>query len=162
MVTEQEHRSLAEQNQWFRRLLTRCLPIVQADAQMMADLSRFAPLTHEEQRKHDTTEQDSERLVHDIPEALNSKLPGPGVETPISLVEKYSGIYNACDRTGCRRGVPAKGQPAPARVYSVYAIEDVKGVTFALTQSWDIFGKLYEERYPLHTLVAFGPKSRET
>jgi hypothetical protein len=73
--TEQQYRSLAEQNQWFRRLLLRCLPIVQGDAAMVADITRFAPLTPDEQNKHDTTLQDSELLVREIPQALNSPAP---------------------------------------------------------------------------------------
>lgn len=73
--TEQQYRSLAEQNQWFRRLLIRCLPIVQDAAAMVADLTRFAPLAPEEQKKHDTKEQDSEILVREIPQALYSRAP---------------------------------------------------------------------------------------
>ena len=73
--TEQQYRSLAEQNQWFRRLLIRCLPIVQGDAAMAADITRFAPLAPDEQQKHDTTTQDSELLVREIPQALYSRAP---------------------------------------------------------------------------------------
>jgi hypothetical protein len=249
--TEQQYRSLAEQNQWFRRLLTRCLPIVQGDAAMMAAITCHAPLSHEEQQKHDTTVQDSELLVDEIPYALNAPAPlttgglgseearrllaawrvrgerdrqqskeyhkyglledawrlsatsncyesvylelgaaltqesqanvktdeareteaklagrltrkydvvGPQVNDPIKAVDKDSRIYNACDRTGYRRGVVGKGGVAPARVYSVYRIDIVDGVEIAHTQSWDCWGQLYEENYPLRTLEPFGPK----
>lgn len=53
-----------------RALLRRCLPIIESDAQMMADLSRFAPLDPVAQATHDATEYDSERLVREIPAAL--------------------------------------------------------------------------------------------
>jgi hypothetical protein len=43
---------------------------VQADAQMMADISRFAPLDHAAQAQHDTTEYESERLAREIPVLL--------------------------------------------------------------------------------------------
>lgn len=51
-------------------LLARSLPIVQYDAQMMADISRHAPLDPETQAKHDSTEYESEKLVRDIPNML--------------------------------------------------------------------------------------------
>jgi hypothetical protein len=55
-----------------RSLLRRCLPIIEADAQMAADLSRFAPLSPEDQSRHDSTETESERLLVAIPEALKA------------------------------------------------------------------------------------------
>lgn len=54
-------------------LLKRCLPIVQYDAQMMADITRFAPLPAEDQAKHDSTEYESEKLLREIPEALKDE-----------------------------------------------------------------------------------------
>lgn len=62
------------------RLLGRILPIVKADAQMMSDITRFAPLPFEEQARNDNTETDSERLVNEIPKAmalLEAKLARP-------------------------------------------------------------------------------------
>jgi len=56
-----------------RGLLKRCLPIVQADAQMMADITRHAPLDPESQAKHDSTEYESEKLLREIPEALKDE-----------------------------------------------------------------------------------------
>jgi hypothetical protein len=53
-----------------RAALARCLPIVQADAQMMADISRFAPLDHASQAAHDMIEYESERLAREIPVLL--------------------------------------------------------------------------------------------
>jgi hypothetical protein len=53
-------------------LLKRALVYVEFDANMMADLTRFAPLSPEEQAKHDSTEYDCERLVKEIPEFLES------------------------------------------------------------------------------------------
>lgn len=76
----------------------------------------------------------------------------------IQLVGQGSGIYNACDRTGFHRGKPGKGQQAPARIYSVYAVVD--GGETACTQSWDIWGNLYEAGFPLNTLEAYGPRKR--
>lgn len=52
--------------QKLERLVTRCLPYVKADVQMMADLSRFAPLSPDDQMKHDTTEYPSEVLLRDL------------------------------------------------------------------------------------------------
>lgn len=67
---------LGEENERLRSLLARCLPIVQGEAEMMADLSRHAPMSPEAQAKHDTTEYDCERLIREIPEALDgSPLP---------------------------------------------------------------------------------------
>ena len=50
--------------------LEAALPIVQYDAQMMADISRFAPLDAESQQIHDTTEYASERLSRELPELI--------------------------------------------------------------------------------------------
>ena len=47
-------------------------PIVEADARMAADLSRFAPLPSEAQEKHDTTEYPSEKWLSDL-EAFKKK-----------------------------------------------------------------------------------------
>jgi len=54
-------------------LLRRCLPIIQADARMMADLTRFAPLDAESQRVHDTTEYESEKLAKEIKIVINAR-----------------------------------------------------------------------------------------
>ena len=53
-----------------RGLLIRCLPIVQADARMMADITRHSPLDPVSQAQHDSTEYESERLVSEIPAVL--------------------------------------------------------------------------------------------
>lgn len=53
-----------------RLLLRRCLPIVEADARMMADITRHAPLDAGSQAKHDSTEYESERLMREIPATL--------------------------------------------------------------------------------------------
>ena len=50
--------------------LEKAMPIVQYDAQMMADITRHAPLDPESQAKHDSTEYESERLVRQIPEVI--------------------------------------------------------------------------------------------
>ncbi len=47
-------------------LLKRCRPIIEADAQMMADISRHAPLDAESQATHDATAYESERLVREL------------------------------------------------------------------------------------------------
>lgn len=52
-------------------LLERCLPIVEHDAGMMADLTRHAPLDFENQTTHDSTEYESEKLVREIPAMLS-------------------------------------------------------------------------------------------
>jgi hypothetical protein len=49
-----------------RKLLRRCLPIVAADAQMMADITRHAPLDPASQAAHDSTEYESEKLMREI------------------------------------------------------------------------------------------------
>ncbi len=51
-------------------LLRRCLPIIAADAQMMADITRHAPLDHESQAVHDATEYESERLSTELRDLL--------------------------------------------------------------------------------------------
>ena len=44
----------------------RARPIVEQDAMMMADLTRFAPLSPEDQTKHDSTEYPSEKWLADL------------------------------------------------------------------------------------------------
>lgn len=44
-------------------LLKRAKTYVECDAQMMADLTRFAPLAPEQQSQHDSTEYDSEKWL---------------------------------------------------------------------------------------------------
>jgi hypothetical protein len=46
----------------------RAKPIVEQDAMMMADLTRFAPLSPEDQAKHDRTEYPSEKWLADLSE----------------------------------------------------------------------------------------------
>jgi hypothetical protein len=46
-----------------REALLKARPIIEADARMMADLIRHAPLDAESQAIHDSTEYDSEKLV---------------------------------------------------------------------------------------------------
>ena len=53
-------------------LVERAKPIVEADARMVADLTRFAPLPSEAQEKHDTTEYPSEKWLSDL-EAFKKK-----------------------------------------------------------------------------------------
>lgn len=63
-------RTLERETYALRSLLARCLPIVERDAQMMADIRRHAPLDPTTQAKHDSTEYESEKLVREIPAAL--------------------------------------------------------------------------------------------
>lgn len=72
LAADAELKRLREQRDALLALLKRCLPIVQADAQMMADISRFAPPPFEEQAKHDSTEYESEKLVREIPVLIAS------------------------------------------------------------------------------------------
>lgn len=51
-------------------LLKRCRPIIEADAQMMADISRHAPLDADSQAKHDATEYESEKLARELERLL--------------------------------------------------------------------------------------------
>ena len=51
-------------------LLRKCRKYVQQDVQMIADLTRHAPLPPEEQLKHDTTEYESERLILELDQLL--------------------------------------------------------------------------------------------
>ncbi len=53
-----------------KELLRKALPIIKADAQMMADITRHAPLPEEAQAVHDTTEYESEKLVRQIESVL--------------------------------------------------------------------------------------------
>ncbi len=55
-------------------LLARSLPIIVADARMMADISRFSPLDAGSQAVHDNTEYESEKLVREIPAALRTEI----------------------------------------------------------------------------------------
>lgn len=56
-------------------MLARCRPIIEADARMMADISRHAPLDPDSQARHDSTEYASERLAREL-----DALFGPNVE----------------------------------------------------------------------------------
>jgi len=47
-------------------LLLRCVRFVEADAQMVADITRFAPLPADQQIEHDSTESLSEVLLRDL------------------------------------------------------------------------------------------------
>ena len=150
-------------------MLIRCLPILESDAQMTADITRFVPLPPDAQRVHDTTETEAEKLLKEIPEAMGLPLRDllqAAVAVPfkraeeqapaLELAEKDSRVYNAVDRKGCERGTPAKGKPKPALIYSVWCVCD--GV--ASCQSWDMWGGLIEERIPLKNLSPFGPCRR--
>lgn len=57
------------------KLLIRCLTIIESDAAMMADLTRFAPLPPADQARHDSTETDSERLAVELPLFLAGEQP---------------------------------------------------------------------------------------
>jgi hypothetical protein len=48
------------------RVLAKCYSFVEADAMMVADLTRHAPLDAESQAKHDSTEAASEALMREI------------------------------------------------------------------------------------------------
>lgn len=63
-------RKLERENDKLRGLLWRCLPIIEADAQMMADIARHAPLDPASQAAHDSTEYESEKLLREIPAML--------------------------------------------------------------------------------------------
>ena len=60
-----------------RGLLGRCLPIIEADARMMADITRHSPLDAESQAIHDSTEYESEKLLREIPAALTGAADQP-------------------------------------------------------------------------------------
>ena len=62
----------AERERWEKlaALLKRCRPIIEADAQMMADISRHAPLDADSQAKHDATEYESEKLARELERLL--------------------------------------------------------------------------------------------
>jgi hypothetical protein len=72
-VNAKDFDSLKAENERLRAMLARCLPIVEYDARMMADITRFSPLDAESQAKHDSTEYESEKLVREIPVALAVK-----------------------------------------------------------------------------------------
>ena len=64
-------------------LLKRCRPIIEADAQMMADISRHAPLDADSQAKHDATEYESEKLAREL-----ERLLGPNDQLGPTLPER--------------------------------------------------------------------------
>lgn len=51
-------------------LLKRAKTYVEFDAQMMADLTRFAPLAPDQQSQHDSTEYDSEKWLKEYEEFM--------------------------------------------------------------------------------------------
>lgn len=53
-------------------LLLRCIRFVEADAEMMAAITRFAPLPAEQQMQHDTQESASEVLLRDLAKYLGN------------------------------------------------------------------------------------------
>lgn len=69
----------ADEIERLRGLLKRCRPIIEADAQMMADISRHAPLDAASQAIHDATEYESEKLARELECLLgpNAKLTCP-------------------------------------------------------------------------------------
>lgn len=74
--------------------LESALPIIQFDAQMMADITRHAPLDPESQAKHDSTEYASEHLVRTIPpliERLKAALAEPQPE-PYCYIYEYDSV----------------------------------------------------------------------
>ena len=66
-----------------RGLLGRCLPIIEADARMMADITRHSPLDAESQAIHDSTEYESEKLLREIPAALTGAADQPSPQSPV-------------------------------------------------------------------------------
>jgi hypothetical protein len=70
-------------------------------------------------------------------------------------VSRDSRIYNAADAPGHERGFMGKDKPKHARIYSVYSIS--KGM--AHCQSWDAWGNLFNEVFPVNTLIPFKKKN---
>lgn len=69
-------------------LLKRCRPIIEADAQMMADISRHAPLDADNQAQHDATEYESEKLARELerllgPNSLSTNQPPATGKDPV-------------------------------------------------------------------------------
>lgn len=104
--------------------LDAALPIIQYDAQMMADITRHAPLDPKSQAEHDSTEYASERLVRTIPpliDALRAALAEPQSESPAdthNIDARISAI--AADRDYWREQATGP-QPGPvAEVYDTF------------------------------------------
>ena len=80
--------------------LDAAMPIIQYDAQMMADITRHAPLDPESQAKHDSTEYESERLIRTIPQlidALRAELGLPSVGQVVNEIQaERLSIERAC------------------------------------------------------------------
>jgi len=57
-------------------------------------------------------------------------------------------IYNVCDAPGFERGDNGKGKPKTARVYICRVITGNK----ATVHSWDVWGALHIESFPVETL----------
>lgn len=54
-----------------KELLLRCLPFIEQEVQLMADLTRHAPLDEESQKEHDNFEYESEKLLKELRIALD-------------------------------------------------------------------------------------------
>lgn len=100
--------------------LDAALPIIQYDAQMMADITRHAPLDPESQAKHDSTEYTSERLVRTIPQLLDALRAALAEPQPISECADNDSpwlIYKPCAAEGkCKQAQRPKPQPEASRL----------------------------------------------
>lgn len=139
------HRDDVAEIDRLRGLLIRCLPIIEADARMMADITRHSPLDPVSQAQHDSTEYESERLVSEIPAALASAADQPssalgqGVESStrdtsvsrrasIEAAARSEAVLNAGGRTG--QGAPVQPSAAPKNRCTICGGTDVSPLTF--------------------------------
>ena len=81
LQAQHERDAMLEELAAVRALLGRCLPIVEYDARMMADITRFSPLDAESQAKHDSTEYESEKLLPLIRAATATTIAPSGEST---------------------------------------------------------------------------------
>jgi hypothetical protein len=75
------------------------------------------------------------------------------MNTEIKVVSQDSRIYNAADATGFERGDMGKNKPKVKRIYSVFKIDPTNKL--AHCQSWDSWGQLFNDVFPLHTLESY-------
>lgn len=66
MAAGHKMQQMQDEIERLRGLLKRCRPIIEADAQMMEDISRHAPLDAASQAIHDATEYESEKLAREL------------------------------------------------------------------------------------------------
>jgi hypothetical protein len=66
--------------------------------------------------------------------------------------------YNYQDADGYERGDMGRGKPKAKRIYHLDRIDECNNL--AHLTSYDIWGKVYNEVFPLHTVEPIPPKAK--